>query len=78
MAVNTAKGMARTRALMTETERRRIAGEENVEDRKRYQAISDVRNRIQDELTKDVAVLREHHPGLFEELQEVVCDDEGL
>ena len=67
--------MARTRALMTETERRRIAHEEDVEDRKRYQAISEVRNRIRDDLTEDVEVLREHHPGLFEELQEVVCDE---
>jgi len=31
--------MARTGVLMTKTERRRITGEENVEDRKRYQAI---------------------------------------
>lgn len=76
--LNASRRMARTRALMTETERRRIAGEEDVEDRKRYQAITEVRNRIQDELTRDVAVLREHHPELFEELRDVVCENEDL
>jgi len=65
--------MARTRALMTETERRRIAGEEDVEDRKVYQAIAEVRNRINDELVADVEVLEEHHPDLLDELREVVC-----
>ena len=75
MATERPPRMARTRALMTETERRRIAHEEDVEDRKRYQAISEVRNRIRDDLTEDVEVLREHHPGLFEELREVVCDE---
>ncbi|WP_188871938.1 hypothetical protein [Halarchaeum rubridurum] len=67
--------MARTRALMTETERARIAGEEDVEDRKVYQAISEVRNRINDELVDDVETLEEHHPGLLEELRDVVCKD---
>jgi len=66
--------MARTRALMTKTERRRITGEENVEDRKRYQAISEVRNRIHDELVEDVEALAKHHPELLEELREVVCE----
>jgi len=60
--------MARTRALMTDTERQRITGEENVEDRKRYQAISEVRNRIHDELVEDVEALAEHHPELLQDL----------
>lgn len=67
--------MARTRALMTETERNRIAGEEDVEDRKVYQAVSDIRNRINDELTEDVDVLEKNHPELLAELREVVCDE---
>ena len=67
--------MARTRALMTETERQRIAGKEDVEDVKRYQAISRVRNRIQEELVTDVELLAEHHPDLLAELREVVCED---
>lgn len=65
--------MARTRALITETERARIAGEEDVEEIKRYQAISRVRRRIEEELVKDMAILREHHEGLSELAQEVVC-----
>jgi len=60
---------------MTETERKRIAGEDDVEDRKVYQAISDVRNRINDELTEDIAVLKENHPELLEELREAVCEE---
>lgn len=62
--------MARTRALMTETEREQIA---NGEGERKYQAASRIRGRIQDELPTDVEVLKEHHPALFEELREVVC-----
>lgn len=57
---------------MTETEREYIA--DGDEDR-RYQAASRIRSRIHDELTADVELLKEHHPVLFEELREVVCDD---
>lgn len=70
--------MARTRALMTETERRRIAANDEVDDQKRYQAIAEVRNRIHDELVEDVRVLRDHHPELFAELHDVVCEEQGL
>lgn len=65
--------MAKTRALMTDSERQRISGEANVDDNKKYQAISRVRNRINDELVRDVQVLEEHHPELLEELRDVVC-----
>jgi len=65
--------MARTRALMTETERRQIAGEG--EDQRRYEAVSRVRARVNDELIKDIEILQEHHPGLLDELREVVCED---
>jgi mRNA interferase RelE/StbE len=41
-----------------------------------YQAISRVRRRIHEEVVEEVALLREHHPELLEELQEVVCEDE--
>lgn len=67
--------MARTRALLTKTDRQQIASKEEADENKRYQAISRVRSRIQDELPKDVEVLREHHPELYEELCDVVCDD---
>lgn len=63
--------MAKTRAIMTETERKQMAGEHG-EDRK-YQATSRVRRRIREELPKDVEVLREHHPELLEDLREAVC-----
>jgi len=65
--------MAATRALLTETEREQIAHEHGKD--RRYQATSRVRRRIDEELSRDVTVLREHHPELLAELQEVVCDD---
>lgn len=68
--------MARTRALMTKTDRKQIADQEAVDENKRYQAISRVRSRIQEELPKDVKVLREHHPELYKELQDVVCNEQ--
>lgn len=63
------------RALMTKRERELIAGDDD--DDLRYQAVSRVRRKISDELTTDVALLREHHPDLYEELQEVVCEPES-
>lgn len=66
--------MAKTRALLTETEREQIAGEHG--DTRRYQAVSRVRSRIDDELSTDVDLLQEHHPDLYDELCEVVCGDE--
>jgi len=67
--------MAKTRALLTETEREQIAGEHGRD--RRYQATSRVRSRIKEELSKDVEVLAEHHPDLLEELREVVCEGGG-
>ena len=66
--------MAKTRALLTETEREQIAREHG--DDRRYQATSRVRRRIDEELTTDVAVLAEHHPDLLDELRDVVCSDD--
>jgi hypothetical protein len=63
--------MAR-RALLTDRERELIEGEDTDDDL-RYQAVSRVRRKIDEELTTDVEILREHHPELHEELQEVVC-----
>lgn len=67
--------MARTRALMTDTERQYIARDVDVTDSKRYQAISRVRDRFE-ELEQDVETLEEHHPDLLEELREVVCEEQ--
>jgi hypothetical protein len=67
--------MAR-RALLTDRERELIEGGDAVDEDLRYQAISRIRRKIEDELTTDVAVLRENHPELHEELREVVCSDD--
>lgn len=68
--------MAKSRALITDTERERLSGEADVGDQKRYVAVSRVRRRIQNELPRDVELLAEHRPDLLEELRDVVCDDE--
>lgn len=61
------------RALLTDGERRHISGESGNNQRK-YEAVSRVRSRIEEELVTDVEILEEHHPELLEELREVVCD----
>jgi len=65
--------MAKSRALLTETEREQIAGEHG--DNRRYQATSRVRRRINEELIDDVELLEENHPDLLDELREVVCEE---
>lgn len=69
--------MAKTRALMTDTERERIAGMADVEDIKVYQAKSRVRRRIEEELTFDAELLEEHAPDLYQELVDAVCPDDS-
>lgn len=73
MSDEIAKRMAKTRALLTGTDREYITGSEG--DEKRYQSASRIRRRIQEELPHDVEVLEEHHPELLEELREVVCQN---
>jgi hypothetical protein len=65
--------MAR-RALLTDRERELIEGGEDAQDDLRYQAVSRVRRKINEELTTDVELLREHHPDLYDELRETVCE----
>ena len=67
--------MARRRALLTDRERELLAGVNVDEKNYQYQAATRVRNKINDELPQDMEVLEEHHPELYEELREVVCDD---
>lgn len=62
-------------AIMTETDRARIAQETDDPDSKRYESVSRVRKRIE-ALEKDVEVLEEHHPELLEELRAVACVEE--
>jgi len=61
-------------AIMTGTDRERISGEVNVSDSKQYESASRVRQRI-GELKKDAEILEEHHPKLYRELREAVCDE---
>ncbi|WP_459987102.1 hypothetical protein [Natrinema sp. JCM 9743] len=65
------------RALLTDRERELIEGGDTVDENLRYQTISRVWRKIEDELTTDVAVLRENYPGLYAGLCEVVCESEG-
>ena len=75
MCARTHNGMASQRALLTETEREQIAGEHG--DERKYQATSRIRRRVQEELSQDIQILKEHHPKLLEEVREVVCDGEN-
>ncbi len=65
--------MAKTRALLTETEREQIAGEHGEE--RRYQATSRARRRLIEELPQDIKILQKHHPELLEELRDAVCQE---
>lgn len=65
--------MACTRALLTETEQKYIAG--GTTDQRKYKAISVVRRRMKDALTQDIELLEEKHVELSEELRETVCKD---
>lgn len=67
--------MAKTRALLTDTEREQLAGQHG--DRRKYQATSRARRRIHEELTTDVALLAEYHPDLLAELRKVVCTEDS-
>lgn len=62
------------RAILTTRDRQRIKGESDVEESRTYEAISRVRYRI-DELEEDATILKEHHPELYRELQEAVCNE---
>jgi hypothetical protein len=76
MGQNQFPRMGRYRAVMTDTDRRHIAGKGDPEDRQVDQSVYRVRQRISEELPQDIAVLEEHRPDLLEELHEVVCGDE--
>lgn len=75
MSGDTSGRMARTRALLTDTDREYISGDHG--DDRRYQSASRIRRRVQEELPRDVDLLEEHHPELLEELREVVCEQDS-
>lgn len=68
--------MGRYRALLTETDREHITEEGNPTQDQVDQSVYRVRQRIHEELPQDIDILKEHRPDVFEELQEVVCEDE--
>jgi len=71
--------MGRYRALMTDNDRKYIAGSKDASDSQRYQAVSRVKSRF-DELVTDLEHLEEHRPDLLDELrdddeiQRLLCD----
>jgi hypothetical protein len=62
------------RALLTDTERERLSGTADVEDQRVFESKSRVKKRIGEELPKDVEILADHQPELFDLLQSVVCE----
>ena len=67
--------MGRYRGLMTETDRDHITGQSDPTQEQKDQAVYRVRQRIREELPEDIMILKEERPDVFEELQEVVCDE---
>jgi len=64
------------RALLTDRQRELLT-DPDVDPDRRYQAVSRIRRRIQDNLSEDCALLEEHHPELYAELLEVVCGEDA-
>lgn len=67
--------MGRYRAIMTETDRKHISKKSEPSQDQKDQAVYRVRQRIEEELPKDIELLREHRPDVLEELREVVCEE---
>ena len=62
------------RGLLTEREREILSGSADVSDNYRYRVVSRIRTKL-DTLEEDVAVLKENHPDLHNELREIVCEN---
>lgn len=73
MQDKTTTNMSRGRALMTTYERESIRGEHS--QQRKYEAVSRVRARINDELTQDLELMAEHNEKLLDDLRELVCDN---
>ena len=59
---------------MTDTDREHVSDQSDPSDQQVDQSVYRVRQRINEELPQDIAVLKEHRPDLLEELRDVVCD----
>ena len=68
-------GGSRYRGLMTDTDRAHISGESDPSKDQQKQAVYRVRQRIREELPRDIAVLAEHRPDVLGELRSVVCEE---
>lgn len=67
--------MSRYRALLTDTDREYISESGDPTQSEKDQAVYRVRQRIHEELPRDIEILEEHRPDVLEELRDVVCDD---
>ena len=63
------------RSLLTDREREILAGDADVSDNYRYKVQSVARQRVRG-IADDVDVLREYEPEIFDELQEIICQDD--
>lgn len=62
-----------SRAIMTDTDRKKLARAGEYGDDARYQAVSLIRQRIEN-LREDREFLEQHHPELLSELQQAFCE----
>lgn len=61
-----------SRALLTQTDREKLARYDEYGDNARYQAASLIRARF-DALEDDIEFLKAEHPQLLTEIQQIVC-----
>lgn len=66
-------GVSTGRGILTDYEKDCIAGKK--EKQREYEARSRIRARLEGPLAEDIEHLKEHDPGLLEELREVVCEN---
>ena len=64
------------RGLLTPREREILSGDADVKDNYRYKVESVARRRV-GLLERDLEVLRENYPELFEQVQDSICSDES-
>ena len=64
------------RALLTDGEREILSGERDVTSNYRYKVQSLVRVRVRRRFGKDIEILEENFPEVYEMVREEVCDDE--
>lgn len=77
MMQKAALSMGRYRAIMTETDRKHITGESDPKDHQVDQSVYRIRKRINEELVRDIEILEQERPDLVDELQDVVCTEDG-